>query len=39
VSEDQLGQPLSGGCVRQSVADAEFMWEWGQIGTQVNVIP
>jgi lipoprotein-anchoring transpeptidase ErfK/SrfK len=38
-SEDQLGTPLSGGCVRQSVADAEFMWEWGQIGTQVNVIP
>jgi len=38
-SDAQLGQPLSGGCVRQSTADAIFMWEWAPVGTTVVVIP
>jgi hypothetical protein len=35
----QLGQPLSGGCVRQAVWDAIWMWNWAQIGTKVVVLP
>jgi lipoprotein-anchoring transpeptidase ErfK/SrfK len=35
----QLGQPLSGGCVRQSVPDAVWMWDWAQLGTKVVVLP
>ncbi len=35
---DQLGQALSGGCVRQATADAEWMWEWAQLDTVVVVI-
>jgi len=34
----QLGQPLSGGCVRQSTADAIWMWNWAGIGTTVVVL-
>ena len=30
----QLGQPLSGGCVRQSTPDAQWMWNWAGIGTR-----
>ena len=37
-SERQLGQPLSGGCVRQSTADAQWMWNWAGIGTTVVVL-
>jgi len=37
-SEAQLGQPLSGGCVRQSTADAQWMWNWAGIGTTVVVL-
>jgi peptidoglycan hydrolase-like protein with peptidoglycan-binding domain len=37
-SERQLGQPLSGGCVRQSTADAIWMWNWAGVGTTVVVI-
>ena len=36
---DQLGQALSGGCVRQATADAIWMWNWAQIGTVVIVTP
>jgi L,D-transpeptidase catalytic domain len=36
---DQLGAPLSGGCVRQSPDDAILMWNWAQIGTTVVVLP
>ncbi len=36
---EQLGQPLSGGCVRQAPADAIWMWNWAQIGTVVIVTP
>lgn len=37
-SEAQLGQPLSGGCVRQSTPDAQWMWNWAGIGTKVVVL-
>jgi len=37
-SNAQLGQALSAGCVRQSTADAQFMWAWAGIGTKVVVI-
>ncbi len=35
---EQLGQPLSGGCVRQAPEDAIWMWNWAQIGTVVVVL-
>jgi lipoprotein-anchoring transpeptidase ErfK/SrfK len=38
-SVSQLGQPLSGGCVRQSTPDAIWMWNWAYIGTRVVVLP
>ncbi|MCB0957169.1 MAG: L,D-transpeptidase, partial [Ilumatobacter sp.] len=38
-SDAQLGQALSSGCVRQSTADAMFMWGWANIGTKVVVVP
>ena len=38
-TEEQLGQPLSDGCLRQRTADAEFMWAWAPIGTKVVVVP
>jgi len=37
-TESQLGQPLSGGCVRQSTPDAQWMWDWAQVGTKVVVL-
>jgi hypothetical protein len=36
---DQLGQALSGGCVRQAPEDAVWMWNWAQVGTVVVVTP
>ncbi len=38
-SVDQLGEALSGGCVRQTPEDAIWMWNWAQIGTVVVVTP
>ncbi len=38
-SISQLGQPLSGGCVRQAPSDAIWMWNWAGIGTRVVVTP
>ena len=35
---DQLGEPLSGGCVRQATPDAIWMWDWAQLGTVVVVL-
>lgn len=35
---EQLGQPLSGGCVRQAPDDAIWMWNWAQLGTVVVVL-
>jgi lipoprotein-anchoring transpeptidase ErfK/SrfK len=36
-TDAQLGQALSGGCVRQATADAEYMWAFAGIGTTVVV--
>lgn len=36
---DELGQALSGGCVRQATEDAIITWNWAQIGTVVVVVP
>lgn len=38
MSESALGTGRSGGCVRQSTADAQFMWSFGGIGTVVVVV-
>ena len=38
-TEEQLGESLSGGCVRQAQDDAIWMWEWAQLGTKVVVLP
>ena len=35
---EQLGQPLSGGCVRQAPEDAIWMWNWAHVGTVVVVL-
>ncbi len=37
-SEDQLGQALSAGCVRQRADKAEYLYEWAPIGTPVVVL-
>jgi peptidoglycan hydrolase-like protein with peptidoglycan-binding domain len=37
-SVSQLGQPLSGGCVRQATADAQWIWNWAGLGTKVVVL-
>ncbi len=37
-AKEQLGLPLSGGCVRQSTADAQWVWNWAYIGTVVVVL-
>ena len=38
-SRDELGTPLSAGCVRQWVADARALWEFAPVGTLVVVVP
>ncbi|MCG2796527.1 MAG: L,D-transpeptidase family protein [Actinomycetia bacterium] len=35
---NQLGQPASHGCVRQSPADAEWAYKWAPDGTRIDVI-
>lgn len=35
----QLGEPLSGGCVRMNTADITFLWNWTPVGTRVVVLP
>lgn len=37
-TEAELGTRLSGGCQRQANADADFMWEFAQVGTVVVVV-
>ncbi len=37
-TEAELGLRLSGGCQRQANRDAEFMWDFGTIGTPVIVV-
>ncbi len=36
-STSTLGRPASHGCVRQAPEDAEFLWNWAEIGTPVIV--
>ena len=38
-SDAELGRYRSRGCVRESAADAAFMWDWAQLGTTVVVLP
>jgi hypothetical protein len=37
-SEDQLGTPQSHGCIRQKTSDAERMWSFASVGTDVVVV-
>ena len=37
-TEAELGTRLSGGCQRQANPDADFLWEFAQVGTPVIVI-
>ncbi len=37
-SLDELGEPLSAGCIRQNVDDAVFLWDWAPMGTPVVVV-
>jgi len=36
--DSELGTRLSGGCQRQADLDADFMWDFAQIGTKVVVL-
>jgi hypothetical protein len=38
-SDDELGEFRSSGCVRQSEADARYLWDWADLGTTVVVVP
>lgn len=38
MTEDELGQRLSGGCQRMANLDAEFLWNWAPVGTKVVVL-
>ena len=38
MTEDELGQRLSGGCQRQADLDAEFLWNFAPVGTKVVVL-
>lgn len=37
-TEEQLGTPQSHGCIRQRMSDAERMWDFADIGTDVVVV-
>jgi lipoprotein-anchoring transpeptidase ErfK/SrfK len=37
-SVDDLGKPLSAGCIRQRMRDAVFLWGFAHVGTSVVVI-
>ena len=37
-TEEQLGQPLSHGCIRQREQDASFTWEFLEVGDTVVVV-
>lgn len=37
-TEQQLGQPLSAGCIRQRAADARYLWDFATLGTKVVVV-
>jgi hypothetical protein len=35
--DDQLGTPLSHGCLRMKQSEAKFVWDWSSVGTPVVV--
>jgi len=35
---EQLGQPLSAGCIRQALEDAVALWDFAPVGTKVVVV-
>jgi hypothetical protein len=37
-TDDELGTRLSGGCTRQADLDANFVWDFAQVGTTVIVL-
>lgn len=37
-TEDELGEKLSGGCTRQAFLDAQFLWQFADVGTKVHVL-
>lgn len=37
-TKEQLGTPLSHGCIRQKTRDAQAMWRFAQLGTKVVVV-
>jgi hypothetical protein len=37
-TEQELGQKLSGGCTRQALADAQFMWAFADVGPTLVVV-
>ena len=37
--EDALGTPISHGCVVLNPADAQSLYDWADIGTQVDILP
>lgn len=37
-TDDELGTRLSGGCQRQVDLDADFTWDFAQVGTKVVVL-
>jgi hypothetical protein len=37
MKDSELGTRLSGGCTRQANLDADFMWDFAQVGTKVIV--
>lgn len=38
MTDEELGTRLSGGCQRQADLDADFMWDFAQVGTKVVVL-
>jgi lipoprotein-anchoring transpeptidase ErfK/SrfK len=38
-TRDQLGRPMSAGCIRQARADAIALWRFAGVGTSVDVVP
>jgi lipoprotein-anchoring transpeptidase ErfK/SrfK len=37
--EGVLGQPVSYGCIVLGVEDAQHLYNWAEIGTEVNIVP
>lgn len=37
-TDAELGEKLSGGCTRQAYLDAQFLWQFADVGTKVHVL-